>query len=164
MKIDKHLVTADKLDYVKGKRPSVDCILCSIRDKDKKVTNLEVFRNELFVVSLNLYPYNPGHLMVFPLRHLTDIRQFSEEEVRGMHQIQQLSMDNLDRLYQPAGFNLGYNIGNCSGASIDHLHCHIVPRYKSEIGLVEMVSCGTRMLAEDPVTTLEKLKKIFNRS
>ncbi len=163
MKIEKHLVIPGKLGYVRGQKPKVDCILCSIRDQDSRVVSLEVYRGRLMLVSLNLFPYNPGHLMIFPLRHLTDLRQFKREEVLEMHRMQKVSMEVLDELYGPAGFNVGYNIGPTSGASIEHIHCHLVPRHRNEIGLLEMISQGSRVLVEDPNETLNKLRAAFER-
>ena len=163
MKIEKNLVVPGKLGYVKGGKPDVECILCAIRDRNEKVVSLEVTRSELTMVSLNLYPYNPGHLLIFPLRHLTDPRELRQDEVLEIHDCQKLFMDVLDEVYQPSGFNLGYNIGPHSGASIEHIHCHLIPRYRSEIGLLEMVSEGARVLVEDPRVTLERLKEAFSK-
>ena len=61
-----HLFNTDKLKYVNGDRPGVACILCAIRDRDPDVVNLEVARRDGFIVSVNLYPFNPGHVMIFP--------------------------------------------------------------------------------------------------
>ncbi|OGG03447.1 MAG: hypothetical protein A3F83_16130 [Candidatus Glassbacteria bacterium RIFCSPLOWO2_12_FULL_58_11] len=163
MKIERNLIIPGKLAYVRGKKPDVPCILCAIRDHDPQVTRLELFRDELLLISLNLYPYNPGHLMVFPLRHLTDIREMSEPEVLAMHRLTGRAMAALDEVFQPSGFNIGYNVGATSGASIQHIHCHIVPRHRHEIGLLEMISEGSRVLVEDPRETLEKLHKVFSR-
>ena len=161
MKIEKHLVIPGKLSYVLGKKPDVPCILCAIRDRDPQVTSLEITRASLMIVSLNLYPYNPGHIMIFPLRHLTDIRDFTDEEVIEMHQEQEKVMAVLEAVYGPSGFNIGYNIGRSSGASIEHIHCHVVPRHRNEIGLLEMISQGSRVIVEEPHETLNKLRKAF---
>ena len=151
MRIDQHMIIPGKLAYVRGKKPEVDCILCALRDSDKRVPDLVLLRHELMIVTLNLYPYNPGHLMIFPRRHLTDIRQFTEEEVLVMHRLQERSMHALEALYNPRGFNIGFNVGQASGASIEHIHCHVIPRHRNEIGLVEMISQGSRVLVEDPM-------------
>ena len=66
----KNLFVPSKGEYVKGKRPAVECILCSIMQKDPEVINLEVVRSKNFIIAVNLYPYNPGHLMIFPNRHI----------------------------------------------------------------------------------------------
>ncbi len=161
MKIEQNLVIPGKLDYVRGDKPDVPCILCSIRDNDERVVRLEVGRTELMVISLNLFPYNPGHLLIFPLRHITDLRELSSDEVLETHRLLQVWMDILESSYGPRGFNIGYNMGVTSGASIEHLHCHIVPRHRNEIGVLEMVSGGTRVIVEDPNVTLDKLRKAW---
>jgi ATP adenylyltransferase len=164
MRIDQHLIIPGKLAYVRGKKPEVECILCALRDRDKRVDQLAVLRHELMIVTLNLYPYNPGHLMIFSRRHLTDIRRFTSEEVLAMHRLQELSMRVLESLYNPSGFNIGYNIGSSSGASIEHVHCHIIPRHRNEIGFVEMISEGSRVLVENPMDTRDKLREAFEKT
>ena len=85
MIIPKHRVVRNKLDYAKGKRPPVDCILCAVAGDDPRVDNLIVFQRGGYLITLNLYPYNPGHLMIAPVKHYEDVREFSSEEVMEMH-------------------------------------------------------------------------------
>ena len=88
MKIDRQPVRPGKLSDIRGEKPDFPCILCAIRDREPKVTNFEITRNKQMIVSLNLYPYNPGHVMIFPMRHLTDIRDLMDEEIMQMHRLQ----------------------------------------------------------------------------
>ena len=145
----------DKMKYVKEKRPE-GCILCLIRDRSDEVANLIVYSDELFTVSVNLYPYNPGHVMVFPNRHIEDVRRLTVGEEERSNQLIRRFLDVLDRTHQPAGYNIGYNMGASAGASIDHLHLHIIPRYPREIGIADLVA-GKRVLIEDPRVTQERL-------
>ena len=92
MKLEKHNIVANKLDYARGKRPAVDCILCAVAANDPKVENLVVYRHRDWYVTLNLYPYNPGHLMIVPRTHHTDVRQLSESEVLELHHVQILCL------------------------------------------------------------------------
>ncbi len=156
-----NLFVPNKMPYAKGKnRPDVQCILCAIVEKDEKVERLEVHRTELFTISLNLYPYSPGHLMIFPNRHIVDARELNAEEVHDQHQLQCLSFEVLTQAYQPKGFNVGYNMGESSGASIAHLHMHVVPRYPRELGFMDVIG-GARIIIEDPNATQEKLFELF---
>lgn len=145
----------DKMEYVKGPRPD-GCILCLIRDKSEQVADLTVYADELFTVSVNLYPYNPGHLMVFPNRHIEDVRNYTTEEETRATELTRRFLDVLDRTHGPSAYNIGYNMGASAGASIDHLHLHLIPRYPREIGIADLVA-GKRVLIEDPRVTQQRL-------
>ena len=155
-----YLFNKDKLNYVKGDKPQVDCILCSIANQSPDVNNLEVFRTDRFIVSVNLYPYNPGHLMIFPVRHIVDFFELNDDEVLEMHRLTGDAISILKDEYNPSGFNMGCNLGNGSGASIPHIHQHIVPRYGNETGFIDAIS-GTRLFVMDPVEMMNNLKKKF---
>ncbi len=156
-----NLFVPNKMPYAKGQnRPDVECILCAIVEKDEKVQRLEVHRTELFTISLNLYPYSPGHLLIFPNRHIVDKRELRSDEVLHLHELECISFEVLTRAYQPRGFNVGYNMGESSGASIPHLHLHVVPRYPRELGFMDVIG-GARIIIEDPIVTQEKLVKVF---
>ena len=161
MSFDRHLFIPNKMGYIKGSnRPKVDCILCSVCNNDPRVDNLVLWKNELVAASINLYPYTSGHTLVFPLRHVTETNQLTDEEVLQIHKVQIFTIEVLKKLYNPSGFNIGYNIGEASGASISHIHQHIVPRYPRELGFVDIIS-GTKILIEDPQVTLEKMRNAF---
>ncbi|MDR1057923.1 MAG: HIT domain-containing protein [Treponema sp.] len=146
----------EKISYLTGERTGT-CTLCLIRDESPGVTNLLVYRNEHIGVSLNLYPYNPGHLLVFPLRHVEDIRDLDGEERRALDDALDKSLSVMDGLYTPHAYNIGFNMGKAAGASIKHLHLHVIPRYPDEIGVAELLG-GKRVLVEDPLATLKKLR------
>jgi ATP adenylyltransferase len=161
MRIKRYLIIPGKLSYVRGKKPDVDCILCALRDDDKRVTRLLVTKSEHMIITLNLYPYSTGHLLIFPIRHLTDIRQFSTNEVLDLFRLQKLSMKALEDIYQPTGFNVGFNIGTTSGASIEHIHCHVIPRHEKEMDVLELVRSSSFVSVEDREMTLKKLQAAF---
>jgi ATP adenylyltransferase len=155
----KYFFNFEKMKYLKGKKPS-GCALCLIRDKSPQVPDLTVFRNEFVEVSLNLYPYNPGHLMVFPLRHMTDIRNLEKEERAAMDQTVDKALDVVDSVYSPQGYNIGFNMGRAAGASIEHIHLHIIPRYAGEIGIAELLA-GKRVMVEDLFASRDKLREAW---
>lgn len=158
-----NLFAPDKLPYAQGERPGVPCILCAVRDGDNRVKNLEVWRGKNSIITLNLYPYSPGHLMIFPKRHIKDIREIDRMEMDEINRFIHLSLDILDDLYSPNGYNIGYNMGDASGASMEHLHLHIVPRYRNEIGFIDIIN-GARVIVEDPNRTKAKLIDAFRRN
>ncbi len=154
----KHLQAQAKSDYVRGNdKPKVECILCSIIKDSKEVKSLKLHQDDIGAISLNLYPYNPGHLMVFPIRHVIDFRDLNDKEILHLSQLIKKSQDMLSDLYNPEGFNIGMNIGKISGASILHLHIHIVPRYKNELGYIDIIG-KTRIVVEPVSKVFEKLK------
>ncbi|RKX73382.1 MAG: histidine triad (HIT) protein [Spirochaetes bacterium] len=155
-----YFLNFEKLSYVKGEKP-LGCILCLIRDKSPDVIDLSVYEDKLFIVTVNLYPYNPGHLLIFPRRHIEDIREYNNEEERKLVILQRSFLDILDEMNKPFGYNIGYNMKLSAGASIRHLHLHIIPRYPNETGIADLIA-GKRVLVESPFKTAEKLKKMVS--
>jgi ATP adenylyltransferase len=149
----------EKMGYLKGRKPE-GCILCLVRDGSPEVERLVVHENSLCVITLNLYPYNPGHLLVFPKRHLTDVRDMEPGEKQAVDEAVDLCLEVLDLVYKPAGYNIGYNQGMVAGGSIEHLHLHIIPRYKNEIGIAELLG-GKKVLVQDPRATVRILREAF---
>ncbi|MFA6507056.1 MAG: HIT family protein [Treponemataceae bacterium] len=152
----------EKLTYLTGERPS-GCILCHIRDGDSSVIDLTVYRKNGFMVCLNLYPYNPGHVIIFPERHVLDIRGFNSSERAELDRTIDLTLNVLDAAMKPAGYNIGCNMGLVAGASIEHIHWHVIPRYPREIGIAELLA-GKRVLVDHPLDTQARLKEAFDQS
>jgi len=146
----------EKLGYCK-KNKTEGCILCKIIGQDKEVESLVIYENETFMVSLNLYPYNPAHCIIFPKRHVLDIRELNSQEIITLHEIETMILTVLDENYRPSGYNIGFNMRLTAGASIEHLHMHIIPRYPNEIGIAELLG-GKRVLVQDLRVTQELLK------
>ncbi len=156
----KNILVPSKGEYVKGKRPDVDCILCALLKHDERVTDTLLWEGEKFAIALNLYPYNPGHVMIFPKRHITSLEELTKEEALEFFLLTAKAEGILKKIYNPCGFNIGFNLGPCSGASISHIHLHIVPRYKNELSFMDVLG-GAKVIVEDPVLTKERLKKEF---
>ncbi|KKN51962.1 hypothetical protein LCGC14_0617430 [marine sediment metagenome] len=143
-----------KIEYVQGKkRPDVDCILCAIKDDDKRVINLKYYEDDLIFIILNLYPYNPAHSMIIPNRHIFKFTDLTKDEIQRIFRAVQGLQNLIGDIYNPRGYNIGFNQGN-AGASIPHLHCHLVPRYGTELGFIDIVG-ETRVVPEG----LESVKK-----
>lgn len=129
-----------------------------MRDDDDRVKSLKIYEDNLCFIVLNLYPYNPAHLMIVTQRHITKFLELSKEELihitRTIQGIQLL----LDDLYSPKGYNIGINQGRDAGGSIEHLHFHIVPRYGAELGFIDIVG-ETRVLPEGLDAVKNKLEE-----
>ncbi len=149
------------MGYVKGRKPSA-CILCLVRDRSEEVEDLSILRDGLFITSVNLYPYNPGHLLVHPVRHIEDVRELTGQEEERLNKLVRYLLDVLDRSYSPQGYNIGYNMGHPAGASIDHLHLHIIPRYPRETGIADLIA-GKRVLVEDPRESTRRLREAVSQ-
>ncbi len=134
----------------------MDCILCAVRDNDDRVEILKVYEDDTCFIILNLYPYNPAHLMIVTQRHLTKFLELTKEEIIHINRAIQGIQLLLDDLYNPKGYNIGLNQGRDAGGSIDHLHFHLIPRYGTELGFIDIVG-KTRVLPEGLDAVKKKL-------
>jgi len=97
---------------------------------------------------LNIYPYNNGHLLISPARHVSDIGLLSEEEVLDMFACLKRAKQLLQKVLKPQGYNLGFNLGRQAGAGITgHLHLHIVPRWAGDTNFMPVIA-KTKVIAQ----------------
>ena len=151
-----------KLEYVQGKeRPDVECILCSVRDNDDRVVSLKVYQDDICFICLNLYPYNPAHSMVVPNRHITRFIELEKMEIIHLFRTIQGLQLLLDDLYNPKGYNVGMNEG-IAGASISHLHYHVVPRYGEELGYIDIIG-KSRIVVEGLDSVRQKIENKIDK-
>jgi ATP adenylyltransferase len=107
---------------------------------------------------MNLYPYNPGHLMVVPYRHTNLYESLTDEEHADMSRLTAQALRVLKRVMTPEGFNTGMNLGRIAGAGVDgHLHRHIVPRWNGDNNFMPVIA-DTRVVPEALLATYRKLK------
>jgi len=135
------------------------CVFCRIRDgyEDEHV----LARTDLAFVVLNKFPYNPGHLVVVPSRHVGDIEALTAEENADLQSLLQRSVRALREGSEPQGFNIGLNLGRFGGAGIpDHLHWHVVPRWSGDMNFMSVVG-ETRVLPELLADTYRRLAPRF---
>jgi len=154
---ESHLLAVGKLEYAKGTRPNVACIFCAVIENHPQVTSLKVYEEQDLFICLNLYPYNPGHLMIIPRRHVEKFEELTVVERNRMFEVTMMCQKMLSALFSPSGFNVGYNQGDYSGASIKHIHIHIVPRYRTELGYIDIIG-GTKIVVE-PISVVFELIK-----
>ncbi len=114
-------------------------------------------------VILNLYPYNSGHLMVVPRRHVGTLAALDAAELSAIMQLTQRAEIALTEAYHPQGLNVGINLGRPAGAGVlDHLHVHLVPRWSGDTNFMSVVG-DTRVLPEDLGVSADRLRPIFER-
>ena len=151
-----------RLSYVTAApAPSTECIFCDACASDD--IDLLLIKGRHSYVILNLYPYNNGHLMVVPNRHLSALEALTAEEQTELMRFTRLSEMALTEAYRPHGLNVGINLGKAAGAGIEnHLHIHLVPRWSGDTNFMTAVG-ETRVLPEDLGATAARLRPIFER-
>ncbi|MHA1369938.1 MAG: HIT domain-containing protein [Promethearchaeota archaeon] len=128
-----------KSKYVTGKRPDIYCILCGVRDDSDKIVSKKIYQDDVIFITLNLYPFNPGHLMIVPCRHVERWRDLHDIEISRITEYLKKVQDLIQREFNTGSFNVGFNEGPFSGASITHFHLHVVPRFKNELGFIDII-------------------------
>lgn len=145
-----------RMEYILSPKPE-GCIFC---DKSRQRTdrdNLILARGQTCFVIMNFYPYNNGHLMVVPYRHVSDLERLTAEERTEMMSLLTKSNDILKASMHPDGLNIGMNLGKVAGAGIDdHLHFHIVPRWNGDTNFMPVVG-HTKVVAQALYETWEAL-------
>ncbi len=135
-----------------------ECIFCKLPNEDDE-KNLILYRGKYAFVIMNNYPYNPGHVMVAPYRHVGEIEDLSEEEWEDVHALTALMVRAIKRTMNPQGFNIGLNIGRVAGAGIEgHLHVHIVPRWNGDTNFMPVIS-DTKVIVQGIRENYRELKR-----
>lgn len=149
-----------RIEFILGEKPE-GCILCQgPKAKDDK-SSLILYRGEKNFVILNKFPYNPGHLMISPYRHVPDLEDLTDDELLEHFDLVRRGTRALRRAFEPAAFNIGLNIGKPAGAGIgDHIHTHVVPRWEGDTNFMPVVA-DTRVLPEALASTYDKLKGLI---
>ena len=135
------------------------CLFCRLLKAKNDKKNLIVTRSKFSFSILNKFPYNNGHVMVAPLRHVADIEDLKDSEVLDLFNLVLSSKVALKKILKPHGYNIGLNLGKISGAGIEkHLHVHIVPRWLGDINFMPTVA-STRVISQSLDELYRKLKK-----
>jgi len=137
------------------------CILCDKPRQNNDTLNYILHRGEKNFIIMNSYPYNPGHLMIAPYRHIANLEELTDEELHEHFEIVCRSIKVLRQVFNPTGFNIGINIGKVAGAGIEeHIHTHIVPRWQGDTNFMPVLS-DVRVVPEALAETYEKLRGKF---
>ena len=155
-----HMWAPWRMEFILTEKPS-DCILCQKPAENDDEGNLILHRGRLNFVILNKFPYNPGHLMVAPYRHIATLEDMTDDELMDHFSIVRRCTTVVRAVFEPAGFNIGINLGKIAGAGIDsHAHTHIVPRWSGDTNFMPVVA-DTRVLPEGLASTYAKLKGVI---
>jgi ATP adenylyltransferase len=146
-----------RINYVKAK-PSKKCLFCKAALAKEK--NHRIFITQHSLCILNIFPYNNGHVMVAPRRHVRELSELKEREVIDLFNSISTAKALLDKVLTPQGYNIGINISDVAGAGIPgHLHVHIVPRWKGDTNFMPVLF-GTKIISQ----SLEELQKLLKNA
>lgn len=153
-----------RMGYVLSNQNDNGCIFCPGKNRQNDENRLILRVGQLTLVMMNKFPYNNGHLLVAPVRHVSGLDHLSNDEVMDLMLTVRTSIELLKENMNPEGFNVGLNLGHVAGAGMeDHMHFHIVPRWKGDTNYMTVLG-DVRVIPEHIQQTYRKLLPFFNPS
>ena len=152
--------------YVRNvhKKTSAGCVFCRALSLGDDRRARVLLRGERSFVIMNAYPYQSGHVMIAPVRHLAVYERAPKALTDEMTDLLKLSLSVLKKAYRPQGFNVGMNLGRSAGAGIaDHFHVHAVPRWQGDSNFMPVVG-RTKVVLEDLAATYDRLAPLFRKA
>ena len=151
-----------RMPYIKGLEKSEGCFLChDLAHPEADDENLLLWRTEHCLVVLNRFPYNNGHLLIAPARHIAGLDETSDAEMLELIKLVREVQKALSLTVNPHGFNVGLNLGRCAGAGLPgHMHIHVVPRWDGDTNFMT-ATAGTRVLPEPLGETWARLRAVW---
>jgi len=142
-------------------KPGENCIFCKKVRENKDEENLIILRGQRSFIMLNRYPYNTGHLMIAPYRHVADIEDLTEDEAVEIFKLLRESIKAVKKAFKPDGFNIGVNLGRAAGAGVEgHIHIHAVPRWLGDTNFMP-VTANTKVMPISLEEAYERIKRII---
>ena len=155
------IFTPWRYKYVSTSDEATDCVFCKIIESPDDSGNLVLSRSRHNLVVLNRYPYTSGHLMVAPLRHLSEPADARAEEIDEMMALSVKAMEILRRELRAEGFNVGMNVGRVAGAGVEHhYHMHVIPRWGGDTSFVTLTG-DARVIPQKLDETFRLLQPAF---
>ena len=157
----KNLWAPWRIKYIQDLNERSDCFIChNLENPQDDNKNLVLWRTAKCVVILNRFPYNNGHLLIAPARHIPDLDAANDEELLELTKLIRESQKALSLTLKPHGFNVGMNFGRCAGAGLpEHFHIHIVPRWDGDTNFMSVCS-DTKVISQSLAELFEQLKQI----
>jgi ATP adenylyltransferase len=150
-----------RIGYIQGLEKSSDCFFChNLQNPQDDEKNLVLWRTNQSIVVLNRFPYNNGHLLIAPNRHIGGLDEANDAELLELIKLVARTQKALTLAIKPHGFNIGINLGRCGGAGLPgHLHIHVVPRWDGDTNFMSVCS-DTKVISQSLAELLEQLKKV----
>lgn len=142
--------------FVSGTRES-GCIFCINPKSGNDDASMIFARRGTVFGMMNKFPYNTGHILIAPYRHVQEIEGLSTDEWGDMQCLMNDCIRTIKGCMKPDGFNVGFNVGRTSGAGFEHVHMHIVPRWNGDTNFMPAVA-GTKVMPESGETTFAKIR------
>jgi ATP adenylyltransferase len=150
------------MEYIRAAKSS-DCFICQIIKETSDAENLILLRGEYTLLLMNRYPYNSGHLLAAPYRHIATFQELTLDEQQEISSFTQLALHALQSLMNPDGFNMGINPGAAGGAGLeDHLHQHIIPRWNGDTNFMPVIG-QTRVIPQLLEEQYQQLKAAIDK-
>ncbi|SPF31424.1 Histidine triad (HIT) protein [Syntrophobacter sp. SbD1] len=151
-----------RVEYILGKKPH-GCIFCREYHGQSDEQRLILYRDDLVMVMMNRFPYNNGHLLVCPWRHVSSLDELTADDEKGLMALVKRSTRILKKVMHPDGFNIGLNLGREAGAGYEeHLHFHIVPRWRGDTNFM-IALADVRSIPEHIKQSYSKLLPHFGK-
>ncbi len=145
-----------RIGYILGKKIK-GCLFCKLARQNKDKENFILERKKYCFVVLNRFPYNNGHLMIVPYKHVSRLEKLDDKILLEMMKTSQEYTVKMKKIMKADGFNIGINIGEIAGAGIaDHLHLHVVPRWAGDNNFMPVIG-GFKVISESFESVYEKL-------
>ena len=155
------LWTPWRFDYIRSVDKETSCVFCRIVKETCDKQNLVLFRGNHSYIVMNLYPYTSGHLLIVTNRHITFLRDATQEELAEIIRLCRHCETALRHEFHPQGYNMGFNLGRAAGAGVEHhLHMHVLPRWTGDSNFVSVIG-ETRILPEELPDTYRRLLPHF---
>jgi ATP adenylyltransferase len=156
-----------RMEYIQAHKDAPEpegCVFCAVLELPADDDDAWILaRDDLAFVTLAKFPYNPGHLLVLPLRHTGELEDLTSDEHAAIARFVTAGTAALRAASEPHGFNVGLNLGRVAGAGIPaHLHWHVVPRWGGDTNFMPVVG-RTRVLPELLAESFGKLRPLFER-
>lgn len=147
-----------RINYIQGLAKPDKCFICEYLNSSDDANNLVFWRTEKCVVVLNRFPYNNGHLLIAPIRHIGELENADDAELLEMTKLIRETQKLLSLSINPHGFNVGMNFGRCAGAGLpEHMHIHVVPRWNGDTNF--MSTCSETKVISQSLAELYNLLK-----
>lgn len=160
----KNLWAPWRMKYIKQLSKPTDCFLCDyLKTPEKDAQNHVLWRTDNSIVTFNRFPYNNGHLLVAPARHIASLDELDDVEMLELMKLVRDCQKALSATIQPHGFNVGINLGRCAGAGLPgHIHIHVVPRWDGDTNFMPVCS-DTDVISQSMEELYDMLIKISDQ-